>query len=274
MTKTEPPALRIALNGAGGRMGRALVEAVCATPGAVLAGAAEHSASALLGTDAGAPVGIHTGITIGCDLPAILDNADVLIDFTRPEGCLNALALCRARKMPMVVGTTGLSETDKNALREAAADTGIVFAANFSVGVNLCLKLLQTAAQVLDDGFDIEIIEAHHRHKVDAPSGTALRMGEVLAESTGRRLDESAVYVRKGHTGARNPRDIGFAVVRGGDIVGDHTVLFAGEGERIEITHKASSRATFAHGAVRAALWLAQKKTPGLYSMQDVLGLS
>ena len=206
------------------------------------------------------------------DLARVLDDFDVLIDFTHPSVTLQNLALCRKARKAMVIGTTGFTAEQKLTLLEASKEIPIVFAANFSVGVNLCLKLLDTAARVLGDEVDIEIIEAHHRHKVDAPSGTALRMGEVVAQALGRDLEEVAVYGREGQTGARDRQTIGFATVRAGDVVGDHTVLFASEGERVEITHKASSRMTFAKGAVRAALWLKDKQ-PALYDMQDVLEL-
>ena len=213
------------------------------------------------------------GVNLSGDLNAVLDQFDVLIDFTHPSVTLKNLEICRQAGKSMVIGTTGFSPEEKQQLAEAGKQISIVFAANFSVGVNLCLKLLDTAARVLGDDVDIEIIEAHHRHKVDAPSGTALRMGEVVANALGRDLQKVAVYGREGQTGARERETIGFATVRAGDVVGDHTVLFAADGERVEITHKASSRMTFAKGAVRAALWL-QKRQPGLYDMQDVLGLN
>ena len=202
----------------------------------------------------------------------MVDDFDVLIDFTRPEPTLANLEICRQAGRRAVIGTTGFSEQEKAQIKAAAQDIGVVFAPNMSVGVNLCLKLLDVAARVLGDEVDIEVIEAHHRHKVDAPSGTALRMGEVVAEALGRDLKDCAVYGREGHTGERDRKTIGFETIRAGDIVGDHTVLFAGTGERIEITHKASSRMTFANGAIRAASWLTGQKT-GLYDMRDVLGL-
>ncbi|MDO5686584.1 MAG: 4-hydroxy-tetrahydrodipicolinate reductase [Neisseria sp.] len=265
--------VRIAVNGVGGRMGRALVEAIHAAPQARLVGALEHAASPVLGQDAGAACGIASGVTITADPAVALAQADVVIDFTRPEGCLNIMQECVARKLNMVIGTTGFDEAGKAQLTAAAEKIGMVFAPNFSVGVNLLFSLLDTAARVLNQGYDIEIIEAHHRHKVDAPSGTALRLGEVVAHALDRDLKQCAVYGREGVTGERDPNTIGFATVRGGDIMGDHTVLFAGDGERVEITHKASSRLTFANGAVRAALWL-QTQANGLYDMQDVLGLA
>ncbi|MCP1660334.1 4-hydroxy-tetrahydrodipicolinate reductase [Neisseria perflava] len=264
-------ALRIAIAGANGRMGRVLIQAVEQHPDTVLSGALEHSASDALGLDAGFSLGIKTGIAISDDVDAILAQSDVLIDFTRPEPTLNHLQKCVDNKVAMIIGTTGFDDAGKAAIAAAAEKTGIVFAANFSVGVNLTFHILDTVARVLNEGYDIEIIEAHHRHKVDAPSGTALRMGEVIADALGRDLKQCAVYGRGGHTGVRNPSTIGFATVRAGDIVGDHTALFATDGERVEITHKASSRMTFASGAVRAAVWVNGKQ--GLFDMQDVLGL-
>jgi 4-hydroxy-tetrahydrodipicolinate reductase len=264
---------RVAIAGSTGRMGRALIEAVFQSPDFRLHAALERADSPLLGKDAGELLGSPCGVRIGADLDAALAGADVLIDFTRPEGTLRHLDVCAAHGVKMVIGTTGMSAEQKAAIADAANLVALVFAPNMSVGVTLVLKLLDTAARVLQEGYDIEIVEAHHRHKVDAPSGTALRMGEVIARAIGRELSEVAVYGREGVTGERNPRTIGFATVRGGDIVGDHTALFAGIGERIEITHKASSRATFALGALRAARFLAGKER-GLYDMQDVLGLN
>ena len=264
---------RIAVMGAAGRMGKALIEAVLQAPGAVLSAAVDRPDSTLLGADAGEVAGLgRVGVAMAGDLPAVLDDFDVLIDFTHPTVTLKNLEVCRQAGKAMVIGTTGFSAEEKQLLADAAREIPIVFAANFSVGVNLCLKLLDTAARVLGDEVDIEIIEAHHRHKVDAPSGTALRMGEVVAKALGRDLQKVAVYGREGQTGARARETIGFATVRAGDVVGDHTVLFAAEGERVEITHKASSRMTFAKGAVRSALWLAGR-APALYDMQDVLEL-
>jgi len=254
-------------------MGRSLIEVVHNTDGLELTVALEHPDSTLLGSDAGELVGLgRLGVVLGADLAAASDMFDVLIDFTRPEPTLANLAICRSAGRRMVIGTTGFSEAQKLQIAAAANDIGVVFAPNMSVGVNLCLKLLDMAARVLGDEVDIEVIEAHHRHKVDAPSGTALRMGEVVAAALGRELASCAVYGREGHTGERDRRTIGFETIRAGDIVGDHTVLFAGEGERVEITHKASSRMTFANGAVRAAGWLMAQNT-GLFDMQDVLGL-
>ncbi|MDH3901055.1 MAG: 4-hydroxy-tetrahydrodipicolinate reductase [Gammaproteobacteria bacterium] len=264
---------RIAITGAAGRMGRSLIEACHATDGMTVAAALEHPESNLLGSDAGELVGIGAlGVAVGADIRAVIDDFDVLIDFTRPAATLGNLAACRAAGKRMVIGTTGFSEDECALIADAAEDIGLVFAPNMSVGVNLCLKLLDMAARVLGDAVDVEVIEAHHRHKVDAPSGTALRMGEVVAEALGRDLKDCAVYGRQGHTGERDRKTIGFETIRAGDIVGDHTVLFAGTGEQVEITHKASSRMTFANGAARAAAWVMERE-PGLYDMQDVLGL-
>jgi 4-hydroxy-tetrahydrodipicolinate reductase len=264
-------ALRVAIAGTSGRMGRVLIDTVLASSDCELVAALDREGSPSLGQDAGLPVGRQTGVLIRSDVAEALKGADVLIDFTRPEGTLAHLAICRQLGVNLIIGTTGFDDAGKAAIA-AAGDIGVVFAANFSVGVNLTLKLLDIAARVLDTGYDIEIVEAHHRHKVDAPSGTALRMGEVVAAALGRDLKDCAVYGREGVTGARDPSTIGFATVRGGDVVGDHTVMFMTEGERVEITHKASSRATFAQGAVRAARWL-QQQPAGVYDMQDVLGL-
>jgi len=264
--------IKIAIAGCSGRMGRVLLECVAQADDLVLHAALEHGGSELLGKDAGGLVGVPCGVKISADVAAALQGADVLIDFTRPEGTLHHLEVCRKLGVSMVIGTTGFNAQQKAQLGAAAQDIGIMFAPNMSVGVNLVFKLLETASRVLANGYDIEIIEAHHRHKVDAPSGTALGMGEVVARTLGRDLEQCAVYGREGVTGERDPSTIGFATVRGGDIVGDHTVLYAGIGERIEITHKASSRATFALGALRAARFL--KINPaGMYDMQDVLGL-
>ena len=270
---TDATPLRIAIAGAAGRMGRTLIAACAERPGLALAAAFEHAGSSALGLDAGVLAGLPAnGIVVSADDALATSAFDVLIDFTSPAATLAHAAACAASGRALVVGTTGLTAAQKAELAAAATRTPVMFAANMSVGVTLCLALLRQAAQVLGDDFDVEIIEAHHRHKVDAPSGTALRMGEVVADALGRDLADCAVYGREGQTGARDRRTIGFATVRGGDIVGDHTVLFAGEGERIEITHKASSRLTFARGALRAAAWLAGRPA-GLYDMQDVLGL-
>jgi 4-hydroxy-tetrahydrodipicolinate reductase len=264
---------RIAITGAAGRMGRSLIQAVHQADGMQVTVALEHPDSSLLGSDAGDLAGIgRLGVAVGSDIHAVLDDFDVLIDFTRPEPTLANLEACRTSGRRMVIGTTGFSEHQKAQITLAAEDIAVVLAPNMSVGVNLCLKLLDMAARVLGDTVDIEVIEAHHRHKVDAPSGTALRMGEVVADALGRDLKECAVYGREGHTGERARNTIGFETIRAGDIVGDHTVLFAGDGERVEITHKASSRMTFANGALRAAAWLMAREA-GLFDMQDVLGL-
>ena len=264
--------LNIAVTGAGGRMGRTLIEACQQAEGCQLTAAFERLDSSLIGSDAGELAGIgELGVKVVGDIDSVVDQFDVMIDFTTVDSTLDHIETCKQNNKKLVIGTTGFSASEKQIIKDAANDIAIVFAPNMSVGVNLCLKLLQTAAAVMGDDADIEVIEAHHRHKVDAPSGTALRMGEVVAETLGRNLDECAVYGREGQTGARDPKTIGFETIRAGDIVGDHTVMFATEGERVEITHKASSRMTFAKGAVRAAKWL-QEKDKGLFDMQDVLG--
>lgn len=264
--------IKVAIAGCSGRMGKALLEGVLQSDDLVLHAALEHASSAHLGRDAGEFAGGACGVKVAADAEHALQGADVLIDFTRPEGTIYYLDACVKLGVPMVIGTTGFSAQQKSQLGVAAQQIGIVFAPNMSVGVNLTFKLLEVASKVLSQGYDIEVIEAHHRHKVDAPSGTALGMGEVIARALGRDLAECAVYGREGVTGERDPSTIGFATVRGGDIVGDHTVLFAGIGERIEITHKASSRANFACGAFRAARFL-QGSPARMYDMQDVLGL-
>ena len=263
---------KIAIAGASGRMGQMLIDAVRAADDCVLSGALDIASSPGIGLDAGAFAGQRTGVMIQSDLRQGLKNSQVLIDFTRPEGTLQHLRICRELGVSAVIGTTGFSEAQKTEIAEAAKDIAIVMAPNMSVGVNVTLKLLEMAAKALSTGYDIEIIEAHHRHKVDAPSGTALKMGEVIANALGRDLADCAVYAREGVTGERDPSSIGFATIRGGDIVGDHTVLFAGVGERIEITHKSSSRATYAQGSLRAVRFLAGKKS-GLFDMFDVLNL-
>ena len=265
--------LRVAVAGASGRMGRMLIEALRASDDMVLAGALDVAASPAIGSDATAFLGHASGVAITADLRTGLKDADVLIDFTRPEGTLAHLALCCELGVKAVIGTTGFTEPQKAEIAACAQRTAIVMAPNMSVGVNVTLKLLQIAAKAMATGYDIEIIEAHHRHKVDAPSGTALKMGEVIADALGRDLKDCAVYAREGVTGERDPSSIGFATIRGGDIVGDHTVLFAGIGERIEITHKSSSRATYAQGSLRAVRFLADRKT-GMFDMFDVLGLN
>ena len=266
-------AIDIAVAGASGRMGRMLVEAVLTSADCRLSGALDQPGSAALGSDAGAFLGRATGVHVTDDLRLGLAGAQVLIDFTRPEGSLAHLAHCHALGVAMVIGTTGFSAAQKADIAAAASTLPIVMAPNMSVGVNVMLRLLDQAARALSEGYDIEVVEAHHRHKVDAPSGTALAMGETLARALGRELKDCAVYAREGVTGERDPSSIGFASVRGGDIVGEHTVLFAGTGERIEITHRASSRANYAQGSLRAARFLAGR-APGLYGMDDVLGLS
>jgi len=265
--------IRIAVTGAAGRMGKTLIEALAGHPQAELTVALERPDSSLIGADAGELAGIgRNGVAVGGDLAAAIDSFDVLIDFTVPLASTANAELCAAHGKKLVLGTTGFNAEQKAVLAAAVQRTAICQASNFSTGVNLCFKLLDMAARVLGDEVDIEIYEAHHRHKVDAPSGTALSMGEVVAAALGRDLKQVAVYGREGQTGAR-PRDtIGFATVRAGDIVGDHTVMFAADGERVEITHKASSRMSFARGAVRAAVWLAERQTGG-FDMQDVLGL-
>ncbi|MGV3626807.1 MAG: 4-hydroxy-tetrahydrodipicolinate reductase [Betaproteobacteria bacterium] len=263
---------KVAIAGSAGRMGRMLLEAVTQDGGAVLAAALEQLGNPQVGRDAGELVGAPRGVLISDNPEKALAGCDVLIDFTRPEGTLQHLAICRKLKVRMVIGTTGFDDTGKKAIADAARDIGIVFAPNMSVGVNVTLKLLEMAGKAMGGDHDIEIIEAHHKHKVDAPSGTALKMGEVIAGAMGKNLADCAVYSREGHTGERRPGTIGFATIRGGDIVGDHTVLFAGSGERVEITHRSSSRATYAQGALRAAHYL-MTRPHGLYDMWDVLGL-
>jgi len=265
--------IRVAVVGASGRMGHCLVEAVELSGHTEMSVAVSRPKSAIIGKDAGELAGIsHIGVKVVEDLQSVVDQFDVLIDFTRPEASMSYLEVCRQAGKKIVIGTTGFSEQQKTAITQATQDIAVVLAPNMSVGVNLSLKLLEMTAKVMGDTTDIEVIEAHHRHKVDAPSGTALRMGEVVAETLGRNLQDCAVYGREGDTGERDRKTIGFSTIRAGDIVGEHTVMFADEGERLEITHKASSRMTFANGAVRAAIWLADKQN-GLYDMQDVLGL-
>ncbi len=261
---------RIAVVGASGRMGVCLLKAAALAEHASLNVAVSGSAT---GKDAGELAGIGAlNLPIVADLASVIDQFDVLIDFTRPEPSMAYIELCRQHGKKIVIGTTGYNDAQKQQIVEAAKNMAIVLAPNFSVGVNLSLKLLEMTAKVMGDYTDIEIIEAHHRHKIDAPSGTALRMGEVVAHALGRDLKDCAIYGREGNTGERDRKTIGFSTIRAGDIVGEHTAMFIGEGERVEITHKASSRMTFANGAVRAAIWLAAKEN-GLYDMQDVLGL-
>jgi len=263
----------IAVTGAAGRMGKMLIEAISASSDAVLSAAIERPGSSLIGVDSGELAGLgENGVAIVASLAEVRDQFDVLIDFTAPEATLENIAFCVEHGKGIVIGTTGFS-VDQLAALEAYQDMlPMIKAANYSTGVNLSLKLLEMAASVLGDDADIEIYEAHHRHKVDSPSGTALAMGEAIADTLGRDLSKVAVYGREGHTGARDHDTIGFATVRGGDVVGDHTAMFLADGERLEVTHKASSRMSFARGAVRAAAWLSAKDN-GLYSMRDVLGL-
>ena len=264
---------RIGITGAAGRMGRTLIEAINLVEGLSLAAAIERPESTLLGADSGELAGQgRNGIAVIGSLATVITDIDVLIDFSVPEATMANLALCSKHGVAMVIGTTGFTSHQQHAIEQAARLTPICKASNFSTGVNLCFKLLDMAARVLGDDVDIEIYEAHHRHKIDAPSGTALSMGKVVADALGRDLEKVAVYGREGQTGARQRDTIGFATVRAGDIVGDHTVTFAADGERVEITHKASSRMSFARGAVRAAGWLAGRDA-GLYDMRDVLGL-
>jgi len=262
--------VNIAINGASGRMGRTLIEACLLNDETKVTAAIERPGSPAIGDDAGILAGLNA---LGVPVQASLDNSayDVLIDFTRPEVTLDNIKTCIKARKSMVIGTTGFDAAGVQLIHDAAKKIPVVFAPNMSVGVNVCLRLLEVAAQALGETSDIEITEAHHRHKLDAPSGTALRMGEVVAEALGRKLKDCAIYGREGITGERDKNTIGFSTIRAGDIVGDHTVMFAGQGERVEITHKASSRMTFASGAIRAALWL-QGKPAGFYDMQDVLG--
>ncbi|HEY8157152.1 MAG TPA: 4-hydroxy-tetrahydrodipicolinate reductase [Methylobacter sp.] len=266
--------MRIAVVGASGRMGLCLIKAAALAKNAELTVAASRPESLAIGRDAGELAGIsEIGVKVVADLASVVDQFDVLIDFTRPDASMDFIEVCRQAGKKLVIGTTGYSDAQKALISEAAKDVAIVMAPNMSVGVNLSLKLLEMTAKVMGDYTDIEVIEAHHRHKVDAPSGTALRMGEVIADTLGRDLKDCAIYGREGNTGERDRKTIGFSTIRAGDIVGEHTVMFADDGERVEITHKATSRMTFANGAVRAAVWLADKDS-GLYDMQDVLGLS
>ena len=272
--KTDPlqiAPLRVAIAGASGRMGRMLIEAVMAAPDLALAGALDVPGSPALGQDAASFLGRPCGVAITADLHAGLADAQVLIDFTRPDGTLAHLAVCGELGVKAVIGTTGFSDGQKAQIAAHAERVAIMFAPNMSVGVNVVFKLLDMAARALNEGYDIEIVETHHRHKIDAPSRTALKMGEVVAAALGRDLKECAVYGREGITGERDPSTIGFAAIRGGDVIGDHTVLFAGTGERIEISHKSSNRAGYAQGSLRAARFLAQRAS-GLFDMNDVLG--
>ena len=264
--------IKIAIVGASGRMGRMLIEAALKDEGVQLVSAIDQPGTSAIGKDAGELVGMPCGVLVTTDAEDGIAKADCLIDFTRPEGTLDHLDVCQRHKVAMVIGTTGFDEESKQVIAEAAKEIPVVFAPNMSVGVNVVFKLLDTASRILAEGYDVEIVEAHHKLKIDAPSGTALRMGEVVAQALGRDLKQCAVYGREGVTGERDPSTIGFATVRGGDIVGDHTVMYCGTGERVEISHKAGSRMPYALGSMRAARFLAGKPN-GLFDMQDVLGL-
>ena len=266
--------IKAGICGAAGRMGKTILEVIDATAGVAVGAAIEQKGSPMLGLDAGEVAGIgRQGVSITDDIEAVMNDFDVLIDFTQADAVLKNLDKCRTNKKRVVIGTTGLSAGQQQEIRTASRDIAIVFAPNMSVGVNLCFKLAELAAGIIGDSTDIEIIEAHHNRKIDAPSGTAVRLGEIVADTLGRDLEDCAVYGRQGFTGARDRKTIGFETIRAGDIVGEHTVMFAGAGERVEIRHVATNRKTFAGGAVRAAQWIMGKET-GLYSMQDVLGLS
>ncbi len=264
---------RIAVTGAAGRMGKMLIEAVTLSEFAVLTAAIERPESSLIGADVGELAGLGAnGVKVSGSLESVVSDFDVLIDFTAPLATLSNALVCAKHQKGIVVGTTGFSKEEEAVLLSSQNETAICKAANFSTGVNVCLNLLEKAAEALGDDYDVEIYEAHHRHKVDAPSGTALAMGQSVADALNRDLRSVSVYGREGQTGARKKETIGFATVRGGDVVGDHTVMFMGDGERVEITHKASSRMSFARGAVRAAVWLGAKDK-GLFDMRDVLNL-
>jgi 4-hydroxy-tetrahydrodipicolinate reductase len=264
--------IRLAVAGASGRMGKMLIEAALESSDFELVGALDREGSPALGRDAGEGIGKTTGVLVQSDLSSGLAQAQCFIDFTQPGGTLEHLDACRARGVKMVIGTTGFDPAGKIKISDAAQDTAIVFAPNTSIGVNATFKILEVAAKILSEGYDVEIIEAHHRHKIDAPSGTALRMGEVVAKALGHNLQDVAEHGREGHTGERRTQAIGFHALRGGDLVGDHTVMFVGVGERIEITHRSSSRANYAQGALRACRFL-MTQPRGLFDMQDVLGL-
>jgi 4-hydroxy-tetrahydrodipicolinate reductase len=268
----QSPMHKVAVAGASGRMGHMLIEAIRGSGDCQLTGAVDLASSPAIGNDAAAFLGHASGVPVLADVRAGLAHSQVLIDFTRPEGTLAHLKVCRELGVNAVIGTTGFGQGQKEKSADAARDIAIVMAPNMSVGVNVTMKLIEMAAKALATGYDIEVIETHHRHKVDAPSGTALKMGEVIAEALGRDLKQCGVYGRVGETGERGSSSIGFSSIRGGDVVGDHTVLFAGTGERIEITHKAASRATYAEGSLRAVRFLAGKRS-GLFDMFDVLEL-
>ena len=264
--------VKVAVTGAAGRMGKILIEAVSLNPNAVLSAAIEQPESPAIGADAGENAGLgKNGIAIVGDISEVIDSFDVVVDFTAPAASVANARACAAAGKKIVIGTTGCTDDDKAIIAAAAERSAICMATNFSTGVNLCFKLIKEAAGILGDDYDVEIVEAHHRHKVDAPSGTALSMGEAVAEGLTRNLKEVAIYGRQGQVGARPDKEIGFATIRGGDVVGDHTAMFLADGERVEITHKASSRMSFGRGAIRAAVWVAAKNT-GLFDMQDVLG--
>jgi 4-hydroxy-tetrahydrodipicolinate reductase len=263
---------KVAVAGASGRMGHMLIEAIRASGDCQLSGATDQPSTPAIGNDAAAFLGLASGVPVTADIRAALANTDVLIDFTRPEGTMEHVRACREMKVNLVIGTTGFSEGQKAQIEDAARDIAIMMAPNMSIGVNVTLKLLELAAKSLGTGYDVEVIESHHRHKVDAPSGTALKMGEVIAKAQGQQLKDCAVYAREGVTGERKAGTIGFSAIRGGDIVGDHTVLFAGTGEQVTLGHRATDRAVFARGALRAALWLAGQ-SPGRYFMRDFIGL-
>ena len=264
--------VKIAITGAAGRMGKTLIEAVSLNPNAELAAAIEWSESPAIGTDSGVLAGLgENGIPVVGDINQVINDFDVLVDFTTPVSTVANANACSAAGKKIVIGTTGCTEEDKSTIQQASAASAVCMATNFSTGVNLCFKLAKEAAAILGDDYDVEIVEAHHRHKVDSPSGTALSLGEAVADGLDRNLKEVAVYTREGQVGARTDKEIGFATVRGGDVVGDHTAMFLADGERVEITHKASSRMSFGRGAIRAAVWLASKET-GMFDMQDVLG--
>lgn len=264
--------VKVAVTGAAGRMGKILIEAISLNPNTVLAAAIERPQSPALGADASELAGLgKTGVVITDDIQRVINDFDVLVDFTAPAATVANATACAAAGKKIVIGTTGCTGADKQQIASAAGQTAICMATNFSTGVNLCFKLAREAAAILGDDYDVEIVEAHHRHKVDAPSGTALSLGEAVADGLGRDFQEVALYAREGQVGARSDKEIGFATVRGGDVVGDHTVMYLADGERVEITHKASSRMSFGRGAIRAAVWLAGQKT-GLFDMQDVLG--
>jgi 4-hydroxy-tetrahydrodipicolinate reductase len=265
-------AVRLAIAGASGRMGRALLEAGSANPGTVVAAALDVAGSPFAGRDAGELAAGAKGVVIATDPVAGVAAADVLVDFTRPAGTLAHLAACRAAGKPIVIGTTGFEPAQVEAIREAARAIPVVFAPNFAIGMLVMMKLVDLASRALGPAYDVEVFELHHKLKVDAPSGTALKLGEVAAAARGTTLGKDGVFARHGVTGERKAGTLGFSVARGGDAVGDHTVYFLGTGERVEITHRSTSRATYSQGAIRAAMWL-HGRAPGLYDMDDVLGL-